>query len=297
MHPACHICGTASSFLMKKDGFDLYRCPTCDLVFVYPVVPIETLRTEVYSKKSGFQANRAVALESVPENRRSTEVLTYLLQRAPGAKLLDVGTGNGFFMHWAKKRGFAVQGVELNDRLAESAKAQGLDVFNGTLAEAPESMRDYDVIFLGEVIEHVPDPRALVADCKKRLANGGKLVITTPNLDCLWSKSTFKLFQWFGIPWSSCTPPWHLYQFSSANLDRLLAEQGFKMETEWYLPQPPLKYELGSLHLLKRYKQSHSIKDFAYLVFAFGFYIPWWLIVRACEPFLRKNFQMVKVYV
>ncbi|HVM91125.1 MAG TPA: class I SAM-dependent methyltransferase [Verrucomicrobiae bacterium] len=297
MQPACHICGTPSSFLMKKDGFDLYRCPTCALVFVFPVVPIETLRTDVYSKKSGFQANRAVALDSVEINRRPREVLDYLRRTAPGATLLDVGTGNGFFIHWAKQHGFDAHGVELNDRLAESAKAQGLDVFNGTLQEAPDTMCDYDVIFMGEVIEHVPDPRALVTDAKKRLKPGGRLVITTPNLDCLWSTSTFKLFQWFGIPWSSCTPPWHLYQFSSANLDRLLAEQGFKVEKEWYLPQPPLKYELGSLHLLKRYKQSRSIKDLAYLVFAFGLYIPWWAIVRACEPFLRKNFQMVKVYV
>ena len=282
---------------MKKDGFDLYRCPTCDLVFVYPVVPIETLRTDIYSKKSGFQAHRAEKLDETTEHRRPKEVLDYLQRTVPGASLLDVGTGGGQFVFWANKRGFRASGVELNDGLAESAKAQGLDVFNGTLAEAPERMRDYGAIFLGEVIEHVPDPRAFAGECKARLAPGGKLVITTPNLDCLWSKSTFMFYQWFGIPWSSCTPPWHLYQFSSANLDRLLAGQGFKIETEWYLPQPRLKYELGSLHLLKRYKQSRSFKDLAFLLFAFSLYIPWWTFVRLCAPLQRKNFQMVKVYV
>jgi len=282
---------------MKKDGFDLYRCPSCALVFVYPVVPIETLRTEVYSKKSGFQAHRAEKLEETIEHRRPKEALDYLQRVSPGVSLLDVGTGGGQFVFWANKRGFKASGVELNDGLAASAKSQGLDVFNGTLSEAPENMRDYGAIFLGEVIEHVPDPRDLVNDCHKRIAKEGRLVITTPNLDCAWSKSTFTLYQWFGIPWSSCTPPWHLYQFSDANLDRLLEQEGFKKETEWYLPQPPLKYELGSLHLLKRYKQSRNIVDLLFLGFAFASYIPLWAILRLCAPLLRKNFQMVKVYV
>jgi len=297
MQPACHICQSQASFLMKKDGFDLYRCPVCKLVFVHPMVPIETLRTEVYSEASGFQANRAVAVEEIAELPRARGVFEYLQRVSPRTSILDVGASGGFFVSWALKRGFRAQGVELNGRLAASAKAQGYDVFHGTLAEAPESMSGYGAIFLGEVIEHVPDPRDLVRDCKKRLAPGGRLVITTPNLDCMWSTSTFALYNWFGIPWSSCTPPYHVYQFSEVNLDRLLEQEGFKKEAEWYLPQPPLRYELGSLHLLKRYKQSRKISDLLFMAFGFALYIPWWGIVRVCAPILRKNFQMVKIYV
>jgi len=292
----CHICAAPSGFLLEKDGFRLYKCPKCALVFVHPTIPIETLRKNIYSAESGFQTNRAENLESKPENPRYKSVLDYICSLNPSANILDVGSGGGHFMYPAKKRGFRISGVELNGRLAESARAQNLDVFSGLLEEAPFAEHSFDAVFMGELIEHVPNPRQLIKEGKRMIASKGRLIITTPNLDCLWSKTTFLLFRYFGIPWSSVTPPYHLFQFSSANLDLLLKQEGWSLVTEWYLPIPSLRYELGSLHLLKRYKKEKTLRALAFMAFSYAVYAVIHTFIKIFHPFFRRDFEMVKVY-
>jgi SAM-dependent methyltransferase len=210
--------------------------------------------------------------------------------------LLDVGCGNGQFVYWANKRGFIAEGVEVNERTAEYAKKQGLKVFTGFLEEAPLQKESYGVIFLGEIIEHVTNPRSMIQQCYSLLESGGMLIITTPNINCAWSRTTLKMFYIFGIPWSSVTPPYHLYQFNDHNLDMLVEGEGFAVEKEWYLRIPPLKYELGMLHVLKRYKKTRKFKDFVFMVFSYLVYTVLHTFFKVVHPLMEKDFQMVKVY-
>ena len=75
MKPSCHVCNTKSNFLLEKDGFDLYKCPECKLVFVYPQLDEKFLAQKFYSKESGYQSNRAEDLSFLKENKRATIVL------------------------------------------------------------------------------------------------------------------------------------------------------------------------------------------------------------------------------
>lgn len=282
---------------MNKDDHDLYLCPSCDLVFVFPQPDAESLRKKLYSFESGYQSNRAAEkLDVRKEYPRARVVLDYLEKNKPKARFLDVGCGNGQFMYWAEKRGFPSYGVEVNERTADSAKSQGLNVYTGFLEDAPLSPNSFDAIFLGELIEHVTNPRELVRTCNKLLTPQGLLAVTTPNIDCLWSRTTLKLYKIFGIPWSSVTPPYHLFQFSPKNLDTVVLSEGFNLKSSKYLRIPPLKYELGMLHLLKRYKKSRSIKDLFFMGFSYSIYTVLHTIFVLLHPFLRRDFQMVKIY-
>lgn len=131
-------------------------------------------------------------------------------------------------MYLAEKRGVRTSGVELNKRTADIAISNGLNVFNGFLEEAKFKNKCFSAVVLGDVIEHDRDPRSLILECERILEDGGILIISTPNLDCFWPKATFILFKLFKIPWSSVTPPYHLYQFSRNNLDLLLTSKKFK---------------------------------------------------------------------
>jgi SAM-dependent methyltransferase len=207
-----------------------------------------------------------------------------------------VGCGNGQMMYWAKKRGFSPYGVEVNRRTADWAVQNGFTVYNGFLENAPFEKHSFDLVFLGEIIEHVNDPRMFVRAVAGFLKPDGYVAVTTPNLDCLWSKMTFQLYRLFGIPWSSVTPPYHLFQFGPRNLDDLLMQEGFAMEREWFFHIPPLRYELGMLHLLKRYKESRRFGDFLFMAFSYAVYAIVWAFFRIAHPFMKKDFQMVKVY-
>jgi hypothetical protein len=102
------------------------------------------------------------------------------------------------------------------------------------------------------------------------LKDSGRIIITTPNLDCFWSKSTLLLYKWFGIPWSSLTPPHHLFQFSTSGISKssvyyelfnllklILKEKKYKSETEFFENDSISKYETD----YRLYKIS-KVRDF-----------------------------------
>lgn len=295
MKPVCTICRGEGDFLLKKDGYDLYQCATCSLVFVSLLPTEDFLSTQVYSTESGYQAHKKSDFSKLVQDIKTKKIFK-ALGGGHGKTLLDVGCSSGEFLYWAQCAGFKAFGVELNPRTAGIAQKNGFDVLIGTIDAVVYPPESFDVIFLGDVIEHVRDPRALVLSCKKLLKNGGMLVISTPNLDCLWARITLVLYRAFAIPPSTLTPPYHLFQFSKGNLDRLLAECSFKNTTEFFLKPPRLVYELGMLHLRTRYKQERSTASLLYMFSAYGLYTVAYGMVRLLSPFLSTDFSMVILY-
>jgi 2-polyprenyl-3-methyl-5-hydroxy-6-metoxy-1,4-benzoquinol methylase len=126
-------------------------------------------------------------------------------------ELLDVGCGNGEFIDRMRSLGWKVSGVDPDPKAVSYGRSRGLELFNGMISDVPESLC-YDVITLNHVIEHVVDPVDLLRECRKRLRpGGGRLVITTPNINSLghW---------WFKDYWRGLEVPRHLVLFSLAAL-------------------------------------------------------------------------------
>jgi SAM-dependent methyltransferase len=73
---------------------------------------------------------------------------------------------------------------------------------------------------MGHVLEHVPDPRALLAECRRIIKPGGRLVSITPNVSS-WGH------QIFGPHWLGLDPPRHLHLFTPASLRRLAQDTGW----------------------------------------------------------------------
>ena len=296
MNPSCHICSTPTVFLMKKDGFDEYICPKCALSFVHPQPDASWLKDTIYSFDSGYQANMKQDLSIYSPDERTRKALDFLAKERPQGKLLDVGCSNGKLMYWARARGFSPSGVELNKRTADMAAANGFRVHNGFLEACPFEKGSFDVIYLGDVIEHVNSPRDFIETCKSFLKPDGIIAISTPNVDCLWSKATLMLYRLFRIPWSSATPPHHLFQFSYGNLNMLMNE--FSLEPAWSVFTGPntLKYELGSTHVYGVWRKNKTIKSTLFMVFSFSLYSITFGIHKLLKPFLRKKYEMVTVF-
>jgi SAM-dependent methyltransferase len=277
-------------------------------VFVFPQPTSAFLTDEIYSEKSGYQSNKTDDLNGYAPTKRQKALLSYLGKKIKGESLatplfLDVGCSNGEIMYLAQKLGFQARGAELNPRTANAARANGLDVFVGTLELAGYPDGIFDVVHIGDVIEHVPDPRALIVEARRVLKTasgetpGGELIIATPNMNCFWAKITLSLWRLFRIPWSSSTPPHHLWQFSADNLKLFLEENGFIVTGAWYNRTPSLKYEIGSLHLLKRWKKRRAASDFLFMAFSFGLYSLVFAVNRIweCLPVKRFDITMTAV--
>ncbi len=230
----CGLCGGEAwvPYLTRGDlnlflagQFQLVRCQTCGLVYLNPRPPVAQLG-ELY--RDDYD-QYTVAVSAVPSRlarldreyglrKRCRAVLRFV----PRGRLLDVGCATGDFL-WAMRRypGWQVSGVELNDSAARYAREQlQLDVRTGTLAAAGFAAGSFDAVTLWDVIEHVPDPAATLAEVARLLRPGGLLVINTPNLDSLDARL-------FGAYWIGYELPRHLYVFSRRTLQAFTTQAGF----------------------------------------------------------------------
>lgn len=103
-----------------------------------------------------------------------------------GLKMLDVGCGGGVLSEPLARLGAEVTGLDASEQLIAAAKAHAKDAglpityVSGYLADY-KGKDKFDVIVLSEVLEHVDDVPALIAEAVKRLKPKGILVATTLN--------------------------------------------------------------------------------------------------------------------
>jgi 2-polyprenyl-3-methyl-5-hydroxy-6-metoxy-1,4-benzoquinol methylase len=115
------------------------------------------------------------------------EKIHYILQSAgSGKKVLDVGCNDGYVTSLIKAQNNHVIGCDVSKKQIEKAKKNGIDArYHDITSRWPSWMNDFDVIILGDVIEHVFDTDFLLDNCFQALRPGGKLIITTPNVASL----------------------------------------------------------------------------------------------------------------
>lgn len=99
--------------------------------------------------------------------------------------LLEVGSGYGFFLEQATRMGWDAMGVEVSRYACSIAEARGCQVHCATLEDTPLPPAGVDAIVLFDVIEHVPQPDALLARCTGVLRPGGVLLMRTPDARAL----------------------------------------------------------------------------------------------------------------
>ena len=116
--------------------------------------------------------------------------LEYVAERVPlaGATVLDVGCGGGLLSEALARRGAQVTAIDLAPELVKVARLHGLE--SGTQVDyrlqsvealAAERPGTFDAITCMEMLEHVPDPAAIVSACATLLKPGGRLFLSTLN--------------------------------------------------------------------------------------------------------------------
>ena len=116
--------------------------------------------------------------------------LQYVKQRISlrDAKVLDVGCGGGLLSEALAKEGAEVTAIDLAPELIKVAKLHRLE--SGVAVEyhlqsvealAAEQPGSFDAITCMEMLEHVPDPSAIIAACASLLKPGGQLFLSTLN--------------------------------------------------------------------------------------------------------------------
>jgi SAM-dependent methyltransferase len=212
-------------------SFPLVACVRCGLRFL-SVQPAPESLGRLYQAEyfeSDYRCGREAG-SSFDESALAAEdrgLLDRFEALGPGRRLLDVGCAAGWLLRHAEARGWSARGVELSESAARFARERGLDVFQGELAAARLPEGAFDLVYLGDVLEHVPDCRATLEEAARVLAPGGHLYLRGPiTTNSLARALGLALYGAFGRAIVLREPPYHLWEFTPGPLRRLFQAAG-----------------------------------------------------------------------
>ncbi len=218
--------------LSQVNGLDVIDCTMCGFRHVVPLPDARALeqiyRDDYYQdEKPAFLAHSREDQEwaALAQNDR-LDSFERLLPQAR-RRLLDIGCGPGFFLKTAKARGWRVLGVEPSRQAARHARTLGTEVAEGFFnADSASGLGRFDAVQLNNVLEHVPDPVALLIAARELLDSGGVLCVNVPNdyspFQIAASAATTRSEWWVA-------PKHHLNYFDFASIGGLLERLDFEI--------------------------------------------------------------------
>lgn len=156
------------------------------------------------------------------------------------ARLLEVGCASGWLLKHASERGWQVRGIELSEHAVIHARGLGLDVVQGALEDAKCAEGSADLIYMGDVLEHVPDCGATMHEVARVLAPGGSFFLRGPiTTHSLARRAGLALYGALGRDIVLREPPYHLWEFTPRSLERLMQSVGLEVTAMEQAKIPP----------------------------------------------------------
>jgi SAM-dependent methyltransferase len=213
-------CGRPGRIAPATPG--LIQCPGCGLGWARerpPPAEVQALYGNGYFR-GGEYLDYAGARETWQRTFR--RYLARLARYSASGRLLEIGCAHGFFLELARER-WQVMGVDINPAAcARAAGLAGVEVRCGEFLEMAFPPASFDVACLWATLEHLAAPDAYLARIGDLVRPGGVVALTTVDIGSLVARLR-------GRRWRQVHPPTHLFYFTRASLEALLARAGFAL--------------------------------------------------------------------
>jgi 2-polyprenyl-3-methyl-5-hydroxy-6-metoxy-1,4-benzoquinol methylase len=229
----CLLCsGTAELKSSEYPGYQepatykIYHCRHCNTAFSIPRTDASSIYENIYNnadrvpgynrylRYSRFVKKFAEPLKYLADSAEAywgvKEALSQLVIDNKEVRILEIGSGLGYFTFALVKAGYNAKGIDISETAVSRAKKTFGNhyICSGIAEYATINAEIYDIVISTEVIEHVENPKDFLASAMTLLKPGGQAIITTPN------KSFFP----DDITWASDLPPVHSWWFSEESV-------------------------------------------------------------------------------
>ena len=244
----CEFCGKDQKgvFYSRGSNYTVLKCKNCGILWSDP------LTNEDYEKliNSDYFGEDIYLSKEKNQKERFREQINKVIKLSDPAlkkdkiRILDIGSGLGFFLDVCEEEGLDCEGCDINEKAVNYSNRNRNRARLGT-ADSFYTDRSFDIIFALNLIEHIPHPKEFVEQCRRILKPGGLLVLETPIQESLFHVfarigdylTGFRMNN-YGINTNG-----HIYKFCGRTFDKV-TEMGFEITHKEKIGSP-LKEIMG----------------------------------------------------
>jgi len=217
---ACRVCGEESAKIGAKNGFDVFSCARCSFVFT----ELKSPDFDPMAEYDNYGANENYLSKREKKLKRSGKRISRCKKMVRSYRFLEIGCNVGIATEAARLLNFDAVGIDVDSVAIDIAQREFPQcTFHAALStDYAKRGEKFDVIYCSEVIEHVPDPIALLESMKDLLAEGGVIWMSTPDSGHWRTPRNI-------IEWKELAPPDHIGMFSRESLDFALKKVGLRV--------------------------------------------------------------------
>jgi 2-polyprenyl-3-methyl-5-hydroxy-6-metoxy-1,4-benzoquinol methylase len=242
---ACPACGSTSfrhfgeirDHYYSKEVFPIEECSSCGLRFTQDRPDAESIgayydSSNYASHDSKGKASLFLKIYGMARDWMLEHKYKLVRQFKPEwNRVLDYGTGEGFFVEYLQKKGLKAEGIEPSEVARKNFKSRtGSNLF-ASANDLPAD-KSYQAISLWHVLEHIHELRPTMEKLCSHLENKGIMVIAVPNQQSKDAKD-------FGADWAAWDVPRHLYHWDDNSLTKFMSSLGLKKVYTTQLPLDP----------------------------------------------------------
>jgi len=219
----CPLCSTKAEKKLYQEGdYCMVRCLRCGFIYQNP----RPAQQELLNAYQTYLPETEEEIEAwgrmmEPVFRRGADLIERHISQG---RLLDVGSGYGFFLALMQSRGWEVMGLEVSPTGADyGRKRWGLSILPQPWEQALFPEGEFDVVTAFYVIEHLPDPLAFLREVHRIVRPGGMILLRYPHTTPI--KAILSLMR---IRNRLYHLPFHLSDFSPRTMRRALEQSEFR---------------------------------------------------------------------
>ncbi len=215
---------------VETPAWKIFACEACTNAWTDPTPGKINYADANFHEHTVGGTGARKTLADLPEQWRQSVTMQVALLReylpVGGAKVLEIGCGEGILLGELQRAGFEVMGIEASEGASAAARAGGLKVVTGYFPH-PEVRGPFDCVVMSQVLEHLENPRKILGEIVKLLKVGGRLLLVQTHWPGVMP-------QRYKEKWYAWVPEQHFWHFTPRGLETVARALGMAREAVEY---------------------------------------------------------------